>query len=562
MARKKYGIMLGLLGGLATTTAMAQSTNPSTSDDWLWDSSKVSSSKLAQHNAWVANQDPFPAKPRNMWEFGIGVGPSLAFTPIDPQIGYGASASLRKAISHVFSLRAQYNYGIYKGLDYRVRSSKYLPGNLQYAYNSKGGNSYVANYKAVVQQASIDAIVSLNSISSYRGNPKIDAYLLAGYSFLWGSSNINLYNAQGGVYSSWNNIPDGTTLAAMGSSKSAVKDAFKNGQSNSFLSNKSAADGQYETSLTSQYDAHGNVVGDKGSSIKKHGVDFGGGLAFKVSPRFNIGIEQKFTYAFDNGQFSGVITGPNTRNTLLSNTQLRFNFNLGSSSRRVEPLWWINPNNYIYNELNVPKHMKIVLPDADGDGVPDAWDQEPNTPAGAPVDTHGRALDTDGDGVPDYRDKQKITPPNWFPVDADGVGTEPEPACCKELRDKLANYTPATSACAITSLPSVQFTKGSVKLSKAAQASLASVAAQLNASPNCKAKVIGYGASNKKAQQLSWDRVNSVIKYLVEKQGISESRLLFYYGQDGDANTVDLQGTTEEGPNTVPAPHPNLQKSK
>lgn len=558
MARKKYGMALGLLGALATTTAMAQNTDPRSSDDWLWDSSKVSSSKLAQQNAWKANQNPYPAKPRNMWEFGIGVGATLPFTPIDPQIGYAASASLRKAISHVFSLRAQYNYGIYKGLDYRARSASYLPYGLQQAYAAKGGNSYVANFKAVIQQASVDALISLNSISSYRGNPKMDVYLLAGYSFLWGNSNINLYDGSGNLYSQWAGLADNSRI-----DKSAVKDAFKNNQSNSFLSNKSGNGQQYETSLTSQYDAHGNVIGGKGSSIAKHGVDFGGGLAFKVSPRFNIGLEQKFTYVFDNGQFGGVITGPNTRNTLLSNTQLRFNFNLGSSAKRVEPLWWINPNNYIYNELNVPKHMKIVLPDTDGDGVPDAWDLEPNTPAGAPVDTHGRALDTDGDGVPDYRDKQKITPPNWFPVDADGVGTEPEPACCKELRDKIANLQVAPkNDCAITSLPSVQFAKGTVKLSKAAQASLASVAAQLNANPTCKAKVIGYGASNKKAQQLSWDRVNSVIRYLVEKQGISESRLLFFYGQDGDANTVDLQGTTEDGPNTVPAPHANLKSSK
>lgn len=88
MARKQYGVVLGLLG--LATTAAAQTTNTSTSDDWLWDSSKVSSSKLAQHNAWVANQDPYPAKPRNMWEFGIGAGATLPFTPIDPQIGYGA----------------------------------------------------------------------------------------------------------------------------------------------------------------------------------------------------------------------------------------------------------------------------------------------------------------------------------------------------------------------------------------------------------------------------------------------------------------------------------------
>ena len=32
------------------------------------------------------------------------------------------------------------------------------------------------------------------------------------------------------------------------------------------------------------------------------------------------------------------------------------------------------------------------------------------TPAGAPVDTHGVSRDTDGDGVPDCKDKELITP--------------------------------------------------------------------------------------------------------------------------------------------------------
>lgn len=125
----------------------------------------------------------------------------------------------------------------------------------------------------------------------------------------------------------------------------------------------------------------------------------------------------------------------------------------------------------------------------------------------------------------------------------------------------IANYRPVDKVeCAIGSLPSVQF-KGNTKLTKDAQAVLAAAAAQLKANPTCNVKVIGYGASSKSAQQQSWERVNAVIKYLVEKQGIAESRLLFVYAQDGDTNTVDLQGTTEQGPNTVPAPHPNL-KSK
>jgi outer membrane protein OmpA-like peptidoglycan-associated protein len=116
--------------------------------------------------------------------------------------------------------------------------------------------------------------------------------------------------------------------------------------------------------------------------------------------------------------------------------------------------------------------------------------------------------------------------------------------------------------CSIGDLPSVSFTGRTISLSKDAKAVLASVAEKMRNNPNCKVAVVGYGESSKAAQQLSWDRVNAVIKYLVEKEGISEDRFIFKYAQgEGDANTVDLRdGTGEEGPNTVPAPHPNLRK--
>jgi hypothetical protein len=57
-----------------------------------------------------------------------------------------------------------------------------------------------------------------------------------------------------------------------------------------------------------------------------------------------------------------------------------------------------------------------------------------------------------------------------------------------------------------------------------------------------------------------------VINYLVEQQGISQDRLIFLFGQEGgDCNTVDLRAAAageENLPSTVPAPHPNLKKTK
>jgi outer membrane protein OmpA-like peptidoglycan-associated protein len=231
------------------------------------------------------------------------------------------------------------------------------------------------------------------------------------------------------------------------------------------------------------------------------------------------------------------------------------------SKKSVEPLYWENPLNFAYNELNAPKRMKLpkpVLDDADGDGITDQFDNEPNTPAGAPVDSHGVSRDSDGDGVPDHKDKQLITPTECQPVDADGVGKCPDPACCQNMVAKPA-------ACAIGDLPSVTFTKNSTVVSKDAQAVLASVADKLRNNPTCKIVVTGYGEPSKSSQQLSWDRVNAVINHMVDKQGISADRFIWRYGQsEGDPNTVDLRAAAEgeEGPNTVPAPHPNLRRNK
>jgi hypothetical protein len=116
--------------------------------------------------------------------------------------------------------------------------------------------------------------------------------------------------------------------------------------------------------------------------------------------------------------------------------------------------------------------------------------------------------------------------------------------------------------CSIGDLPSIVFKGRSVTLSKDGKALASTIAEKMRNNPSCKVAVIGYGESSKSAQQLSWDRVNEVIKYLVEKEGINSDRFIFRYGHTGGAeNTIDVKdGTGEEGPNTVPAPHPNLRK--
>ncbi len=93
---------------------------------------------------------------------------------------------------------------------------------------------------------------------------------------------------------------------------------------------------------------------------------------------------------------------------------------------------------------------------------------------------------------------------------------------------------------------------------------LGSVAARLRNNAECRVVVTGYCASSKSEQQRSWDRVNAIINYMVEREGISADRFFFNYGQEGgDCNTVDLRAAAadEQGQTTVPAPHPNLRRN-
>ncbi|HUP14147.1 MAG TPA: OmpA family protein, partial [Niastella sp.] len=302
--------------------------------------------------------------------------------------------------------------------------------------------------------------------------------------------------------------------------------------------------------------------------------NFGAGVQFKLNKKFSLALEDKFTVTksdlIDGQQWqengiAGVGTATAQTRDFDTYNFLSVGINMALGGKSVEPLWWLNPLDYAYNEVNKPRHMKLpkpVLDDADGDGITDQFDQEPNTPAGAPVDSHGVSRDTDGDGVPDHKDKELVTPTQCQPVDADGVGKCPPPACCDSLSALIAKGI--RPDCGIGDLPSVTFKAKSITLSNDAKALLASAATKVKENPNCKIAVIGYCSSSKSEQQLSWDRVNSVISYLVDKEGIGQDRFIFKYGETGgDCNTVDLRdGSGDEGPTTVPAPHPNLRRGR
>lgn len=544
MASKRYLFLFSLLC-MVVSGAFAQTIS---SYD-MRDSSLIPAKNLPQHNEFQNNAYAFPAKPRNQWEVGIKAGlfnvsgdvRSRLFTP-------GVGIHARKALGYVFSLRGELDFGWARGLNFSP-SNGYRRNPAWNAYNFNTTQVFY-NYKTSVTELSLQGVVTLNNIRFHRAKTGFNVYAFGGLGGMIYNTKINALNG-----STPYNFSSALAIAPTYENRKDIRDELKD-----ILDDSYETDGERDQAQPELFDKPFRPV-----------FVIGAGVQFKLSNKMNLAIEDKFsapkTDLLDGQQWQeGNPAAPaQTRDFDSYNFfSVGLNFNLGAKA--VEPLWWINPLDYAYNEINAPKHMKLpkpVLDDADGDGVTDQFDQEPNTPAGAPVDTHGVSRDTDGDGVPDFRDKELITPTQCQPVDADGVGKCPEPACCTELRNRLDSLGPiGQGTCGIGDLPSVTFTGRSVTLSNDAKALLASVAQKLRNSPTCRIAVIGYGMSSKAEQQLSWDRVNAVINYLVDKEGISSDRFIWRSGQEGgDPNTVDLRDATgEEGPNTIPAPHPNLRR--
>ena len=556
MASKKYTLLAGLLC-LLVSSAFSQAQIRSYED-----SSVIPTKRMPQHTEFLNGTYNYPAKPRNQWEIGIKGGLSAISGDVRARIPtFGGGLHVRKAFGYVFSMRLEYDHLYTKGLNFSPSGGWKRNPVLEEIYRrpaSQGGtylqNVIYYNYRTTIDELSLQGVVTLNNIRFHKAKTGMNFYLFGGIAGMAYTPTYNALNESGQPYN-YSSIP-----AATYENKKDAIDALKD-----------LLDDSYET--RAEIDPLQPKLGNRPFKVA---FVVGAGVQIKLTNRFNIAIEDKFsapkTDLLDGQQWQENWTAAGG-NGVVAQTRdfdsynflsVGLNFNLGKKS--VEPLWWLNPLDYAYSEIRKPKLMimpKPVLPDADGDGVTDQFDQE-QTPQGCPVDTHGVSLDTDGDGVPDCKDKEKITPTICQPVDADGVGKCPCPdsSCFEPYLNRMG-----TGGCdaKLGALPSITFSGRSVTLSKDAQSLLASIASRLRNNPECKVVVVGYCNSTKQEQQLSWDRVNAVINYLIEKEGISGDRFIFQYGQEGgDCGTVDLRAAAagEEGPNTVPAPHPNLRRTR
>lgn len=522
MASNKYKLLLTGIIALLSLGASAQETDVYN----IYDSTVISTKSMAQQNEFMNNVYDFPAKPRNQMEFGISAGMFSVSSDVSaklPTVGF--AAHFRKSMGYLFSIRLQYVYGIAKGLNWKPSVGYSNNTAWQNNYSLTNNDVVYYNYKAKVQDLGVQGIFTLNNIRFHKQKTAMVIYGGVGIGATIYNTKVNALNGSSPYnFSSVN--------SSGYENRKDIRDQLK-----------SLFDDSYET------DAQNNrlntpTLGD--NTLKPSGTVLAG-IAFKLGNRVNLALEDRFSFIKDDlldGQQWQEHPGADPAQTRDFDTynylSLGLNFNLGSKA--VEPLWWINPLDYAYSELNNPKHMKLPKPifdDGDGDGVVDQLDREPNTPAGCPVDTHGVTKDTDGDGVPDCKDKQLITPTECQPVDADGVGTCPDPECCKNMVQ--------VSPCQIGDLPSVSFRGNSGTLSSDAKAMLATVAAKLKNNAACKITVTGYPSTSKSAQALCNRRIQAVRDQLTEVEGISADRITTNCELGGgDANTVDIRAEAQQ----------------
>ena len=543
MASKKYKLFLMGLFTLLSFSPFAQ--QGGTYD--VYDSSVVPAKRMAQQNEFWNNTYSFPAKPRNMWEIGISGGSFSISGDVPARMPtVGGSIHIQKALGYVFAIRAQYTYGIAKGLAWDASNNfeRNSAWNTKYNAPVRTNSGVIVgtipgrttfdqifyNYKTRVQELDLEGIVTLNNIRFHKQKTGFIIYGGAGFGAMAYKTWVNALDDKRQPYTTlFNSISPSTITHA--NRKEILKKL------------KTNMDDTYETPAESQGIRRG-VLGD--NTLRWVGT-FMGGIAWKLGRRINLALEDKYTTTKDDlldGQHwqeqpngDPATTGDFDSYNYLS---LGLNFNLGAKS--VEPLWWINPLDYAYSELNNPRHMKLPKPvfmDSDGDGVLDELDKEPNTPAGCPVDTHGVTRDTDGDGVPDCKDKQLITPTECQPVDADGVGKCPPPACCSDIKPP----PPPPTGCTIGDLPSITFKGTTYMLSADAKTLLATVASKLKANPTCNIMLTGY-STNKQNEKLCNKRAASIREFLQLSEGISKDRITVDCSpKPGDGNTIDIKST-------------------
>ncbi|MFT3935687.1 MAG: OmpA family protein [Chitinophagaceae bacterium] len=124
-------------------------------------------------------------------------------------------------------------------------------------------------------------------------------------------------------------------------------------------------------------------------------------------------------------------------------------------------------------------------------------------------------------------------------------------------------HSQMSDSCIALKIGTVAFKANNVKINTSLARSIDSIILTIRKSPDCAIVVTGTsetGCADGRRGQRSWDRVFSVVKYLIKK-GVSENRIVFQFGHVPKEEYVELRlGSQEKW--DIPPPHPNLRQHK
>ncbi|UZD20953.1 OmpA family protein [Algoriphagus halophytocola] len=234
------------------------------------------------------------------------------------------------------------------------------------------------------------------------------------------------------------------------------------------------------------------------------------------------------TYTFDGNQYNAEVqpidpmSNPyvHAPGTWWTGT-LGLNFYLGKHEAHAD--WYVAADKYATKEELATQinGIKDMLKDSDGDGVPDYLDKEPNTPAGARVDSAGMTMDSDGDGTPDHMDKCPFMP---GPASTDGCHVE-------EVKEQLDFFKKAIK----DGYVNVYYAFDSAKPLGYSASAANYVSNFLKKNPGVSVEVKGYAdelGPEDYNMKLSERRAKAVYDLLVAS-GVDASRLSYKgYGED------------------------------
>ena len=274
-------------------------------------------------------------------------------------------------------------------------------------------------------------------------------------------------------------------------------------------------------------------------------VHGGIGASYRLNANFDIYLDMKAYYL--NSDYLDATISVNASNDIYTYNSIGaiYHFGGAASVRALDP----------ESKDNVMAEILEKFKDTDGDAVPDYLDKDNNTPEGVKVYADGTAVDTDGDGIADYLDQERVSP--CKEVDANGVSKDGDTdgvADCNDIEPNTkagaqvdskgkaivtgpvgitspvntdGGETPSEGGGVISGLPSVFFASNSSSVNYKNYASITQVAQFMKANPGAKLIVVGNSdksGSDAYNKVLGEKRAKNVVDYLVTRNGIDASR--------------------------------------